>query len=184
MRILSKRQLKELVLYSPQHIARLEKAGQFPKRVTDGVDGAAKLSQTNIYTWADGTQEVRYFDGTFRDDRIWISNRDAAQGEDTRFHKQPPCLKPLDQAPYAAFDISFDRSSYLYITLGVIDTDARAGVLDPAGKPIAGLCTAGVCAAHIPRNGKQYASRLSLGPGSFFGRIAGREAAASCRAAQ
>jgi prophage regulatory protein len=33
MRILSKRQLKELVLYSPQHVARLERAGQFPKRV-------------------------------------------------------------------------------------------------------------------------------------------------------
>lgn len=33
MRILSKRQVKELVLYSPQHIARLEAAGQFPKRV-------------------------------------------------------------------------------------------------------------------------------------------------------
>jgi len=36
MRILSKRQLKELVLYSPQHIARLEKAGQFPLRVQLG----------------------------------------------------------------------------------------------------------------------------------------------------
>jgi prophage regulatory protein len=36
MRILSKRQLKELVLYSPQHIARLEKAGLFPKRVQLG----------------------------------------------------------------------------------------------------------------------------------------------------
>ncbi len=36
MRILSKRQLKELVLYSPQHIARLEKAGSFPKRVRLG----------------------------------------------------------------------------------------------------------------------------------------------------
>lgn len=36
MRLLSKRQLKELVLYSPQHIARLEKAGQFPKRVQLG----------------------------------------------------------------------------------------------------------------------------------------------------
>ena len=36
MRILSKRQLKELVLYSPQHIARLEKAGAFPKRVQLG----------------------------------------------------------------------------------------------------------------------------------------------------
>jgi prophage regulatory protein len=31
MRILSKRQLKELVLDSPQHVARLEKAGEFPK---------------------------------------------------------------------------------------------------------------------------------------------------------
>jgi prophage regulatory protein len=36
MRILSKRQLKELVLYSPQHIARLEKAGTFPRRVALG----------------------------------------------------------------------------------------------------------------------------------------------------
>ena len=36
MRILSKRQLRELVLYSPQHVARLEKAGQFPKRVQLG----------------------------------------------------------------------------------------------------------------------------------------------------
>lgn len=36
MRMLSKRQLKELVLYSPQHIARLEAAGKFPKRVRLG----------------------------------------------------------------------------------------------------------------------------------------------------
>lgn len=36
MRILSKRQVRELVLYSPQHIARLEKAGLFPKRVQLG----------------------------------------------------------------------------------------------------------------------------------------------------
>jgi len=36
MRLLSKRQLKEMVLYSPQHIARLEKAGLFPKRVQLG----------------------------------------------------------------------------------------------------------------------------------------------------
>ncbi len=36
MRILSKRQVKEMVLYSPQHIARLEKVGQFPKRVHIG----------------------------------------------------------------------------------------------------------------------------------------------------
>lgn len=38
MKILSKRQVKELVLYSPQHIARLEAAGQFPKRVRLGAN--------------------------------------------------------------------------------------------------------------------------------------------------
>ncbi|WP_457646494.1 helix-turn-helix transcriptional regulator [Profundibacter sp.] len=36
MRMISKRQLKELVLYSPQHVARLEKAGKFPMRVQLG----------------------------------------------------------------------------------------------------------------------------------------------------
>lgn len=36
MRLLSKRQLREIVLYSPQHIARLEQAGKFPKRVQLG----------------------------------------------------------------------------------------------------------------------------------------------------
>ncbi len=36
MRLLSKRQVKEMVLYSPQHIARLEAAGRFPKRVRLG----------------------------------------------------------------------------------------------------------------------------------------------------
>jgi prophage regulatory protein len=38
MRLLSKRQVKEMVLYSPQHIARLEAAGQFPKRVQLGAN--------------------------------------------------------------------------------------------------------------------------------------------------
>jgi prophage regulatory protein len=38
MRILSKKALKELVLYSPQHVTRLEKAGLFPKRVQLGLN--------------------------------------------------------------------------------------------------------------------------------------------------
>jgi prophage regulatory protein len=36
MRILSKKELRGLVLYSPAHIDRLEKAGRFPKRVQLG----------------------------------------------------------------------------------------------------------------------------------------------------
>jgi prophage regulatory protein len=36
MKLLSKKAVREKVLYSPQHIARLEAAGQFPKRVRLG----------------------------------------------------------------------------------------------------------------------------------------------------
>lgn len=39
MRLLSKRQVLDLVQYSPQHIQRLEHAGQFPKRLKLGNGG-------------------------------------------------------------------------------------------------------------------------------------------------
>ena len=50
MRILSKRQLKELVLYSPQHIARLEKAGEFPKRIQLGPNRVGWVEE-EILNW-------------------------------------------------------------------------------------------------------------------------------------
>ena len=50
MRILSKRQLKELVLYSPQHIARLEKAGKFPKRIQLGANRVGWL-ESEVLEW-------------------------------------------------------------------------------------------------------------------------------------
>lgn len=43
-------------------------------RLHDGADGAARLAQTNIYDWADGSREIRYFDGVLRGDRIVIAN--------------------------------------------------------------------------------------------------------------
>jgi prophage regulatory protein len=36
MKLLSKTQVREMVLYSPAHIARLEADGKFPKRVRIG----------------------------------------------------------------------------------------------------------------------------------------------------
>jgi len=36
MRLLSKKELRAIVLYSPAHIDRLEKSGMFPKRVLLG----------------------------------------------------------------------------------------------------------------------------------------------------
>ena len=52
MRILSKRQVSEIVLYSPQHIARLEKAGKFPKRIRLGLNRVGYL-ESEIFEWID-----------------------------------------------------------------------------------------------------------------------------------
>ena len=58
MRILSKRQLKELVLYSPQHIARLEKAGKFPKRVQLGSNRVGWV-ESEVLDWLQTRLDVR-----------------------------------------------------------------------------------------------------------------------------
>lgn len=58
MRILSKRQLKELILYSPQHVARLEKAGQFPKRVQLGPNRVGWV-EDEVLDWLQSRLEDR-----------------------------------------------------------------------------------------------------------------------------
>lgn len=45
MRLLSKQQVREKVLYSPAHIARLEAAGSFPKRVQLGTGRVGWVEQ-------------------------------------------------------------------------------------------------------------------------------------------
>lgn len=106
-------------------------------------------------------------------------NRHAAEGRDPLFYKDREWLKPLNEAPYAAFDVSFDRSTYLFLTLGGLKTAEDGQVLTAQGQCVPGLYAVGACASSIPQNGKGYASGLSLGPGSFFGRVAGRHAALS-----
>ncbi|MGB0900971.1 helix-turn-helix transcriptional regulator [Halocynthiibacter sp.] len=58
MRILSKRDLKELVLYSPQHVARLEKAGKFPKRVQLGPNRVGWV-ESEVMDWLTERLELR-----------------------------------------------------------------------------------------------------------------------------
>src|SRR5690606_34160472 len=70
-------------------------------------------------------------------------NRHAADGRDPLFYKHPEWLKPLDKAPFAAFDISYDNSLYVYLTLGGLKTTADTEVLDTSGRPIPGLYAAG-----------------------------------------
>lgn len=61
MKVLSKQQVREKVLYSPAHIARLEAAGQFPKRVRLGTARVGWL-ETEVDDWL--RQRIRERDAT------------------------------------------------------------------------------------------------------------------------
>lgn len=53
LKILTKKELREIVPYTPQHIHRLEKAGKFPRRLQLGANRVGwKLS--DIQAWIDG----------------------------------------------------------------------------------------------------------------------------------
>lgn len=104
-------------------------------------------------------------------------NEGARAGADPLYHKHPDWLQPLDKPPYAAFEVSYSNSFYYYITLGGIVTDADTRVLSADGAVVPGLFAAGACVSSISQDGKGYASGLMLGPASYFGRVAGQNAA-------
>jgi 3-oxo-5alpha-steroid 4-dehydrogenase len=114
-------------------------------------------------------------------------NDAAALGEDPTFHKRAPYLQPIGAPPASgigAIDLRVDHGAiYATFTLGGLVTDADGAALDAAANPIAGLYAAGRTAASLAAS--HYASGISLGDGSFFGRRAGRHAAtrAGARAA-
>ncbi|MCV7285500.1 FAD-dependent oxidoreductase [Mycolicibacterium wolinskyi] len=98
-------------------------------------------------------------------------NEGAARGEDPLLHKKPQWLKPI-KSPVGAIDL---RESTGGFTLGGLATTLDAEVLHVSGEPIPGLYAAGRSAAGLAAWG--YASGVSLGDGSFYGRRAGRAAA-------
>jgi 3-oxo-5alpha-steroid 4-dehydrogenase len=102
-------------------------------------------------------------------------NEHAARGGDPDFHKRPPYLVPLGRARR---DRSPGRSARVYAPSlgGLATTDARGR---PSGAVVPGLYAAGRTAASLAAHG--YASGISLGDGTFFGRRAGLHAAAAAR---
>jgi prophage regulatory protein len=72
MRILSKREVKELVLYSPQHIARLEKAGLFPKRVQLGPNRVGWV-EAEVLDWLKNDLSVAKHLSDTPDLRSWVA---------------------------------------------------------------------------------------------------------------
>jgi 3-oxo-5alpha-steroid 4-dehydrogenase len=98
-------------------------------------------------------------------------NDGAARGEDPLLHKKTQWLRPIG-SPVGAIDL---RGSTGGFTLGGLMTTLSAEVLHVSGDPIPGLFAAGRCTAGLAAWG--YASGVSLGDGSFYGRRAGRAAA-------
>jgi succinate dehydrogenase/fumarate reductase flavoprotein subunit len=103
-------------------------------------------------------------------------NQFAAHGEDPAFGKHPDWLKTL-VPPFAAFDLSFGRAVYTGFTLGGLRVTANGEVVTEHGQSIPGLYAAGACASTLAQDSHGYASGLSLGESSFFGRQAGAHAA-------
>ena len=99
-------------------------------------------------------------------------NEGAGRGEDPLLHKKPQWLRPIG-SPVGAIDL---RESTGGFTLGGLATTLDAEVLHVSGDPIPGLFAAGRSAAGLAAWG--YASGVSLGDGSFYGRRAGRAASA------
>jgi succinate dehydrogenase/fumarate reductase flavoprotein subunit len=108
-------------------------------------------------------------------------NRFAAQGADPLFHKRAPHLRPLHSPPYAALDCSTKGSFFGVFTLGGLATRATGEVLDADHRAIPGLFAAGRNTAGLPLEGRCYASGLSIGDATYFGRLAGRSAAKAPR---
>ncbi|MFT5481937.1 MAG: 3-oxo-5alpha-steroid 4-dehydrogenase [Halieaceae bacterium] len=106
-------------------------------------------------------------------------NEHAARGEDPLFHKSEEWLTPIE-GPFAALDCTVGRGAfYPMFTLGGLDTQVTGEVLNPVGRVIKGLYAAGRTTAGVPRRGEGYASGMSVGDVTFFGRLAGKTAAQS-----
>ncbi len=105
-----------------------------------------------------------------------LYNRHAARGEDPLFHKGAPWVRPL-VPPIGAVDLRLGAAPYAPFTLGGLETAIEGAVLDLAGEAIPGLFAAGRTTAGVCSFG--YASGLSIGDSTIFGRLAGVSAAQS-----
>jgi succinate dehydrogenase/fumarate reductase flavoprotein subunit len=106
-------------------------------------------------------------------------NAGAEQGEDPEFHKGKKWLVPLTHPPYAALDMSVGKANYVGFPLGGLRVTIDGEVVAKDGGTIPGLFAAGGCASNIAQDGAGYSSGTCIGEGTFFGRRAGRKAAAA-----
>ena len=105
-------------------------------------------------------------------------NRYATDGQDPTCHKNAKYLTPLNQPPYAAFDLTLGNGAiYATMTFGGLDTLPTGEVITADKTVVPGLYAAGRNSAGLPRCAEGYASGMSIGDATFFGRLAGLSAA-------
>ena len=106
-------------------------------------------------------------------------NSYAEKGDDPEFHKTAKWMKPLVNPPFAALDLTVGNANYVGFPLGGLRVTIDAEVVREDGSVIAGLFAVGGCASNIAQDGPGYSSGTCIGEGTFFGRRAGRKAAAA-----
>ncbi len=105
-------------------------------------------------------------------------NKHARDKQDPEFHKHPDWTEAQDEGPWGAYDLTLGKALYAGFTLGGMRCTVDGEVQREDGAVISGLYAAGACAANIAQTGASYASGTQLAEGSYFGRRAGRHAAA------
>lgn len=105
-------------------------------------------------------------------------NKHARNGEDPQFHKASEWVEAQDQGPWGAYDLTLGKALYAGFTMGGLRVDLDGRVQREDLSVIEGLYAAGACAVNIAQDGLGYSSGTQLAEGSYFGRRAGRHAAA------
>ena len=97
-------------------------------------------------------------------------NQAAAAGEDPAFGKDPEFVVPLTEGPFGAIDLRVAATIYAGFPLGGVTVDESARVLRTDGTAVPGLFAVGRVASSLAA--ARYCSGISLGEGTFFGRVA------------
>ncbi len=105
-------------------------------------------------------------------------NKHAHDKQDPEFSKHPDWVEAQDEGPWGAYDLTLGNALYAGFTLGGMRCTLDGEVQRQDGAVVPGLYAAGACAANIAQTGASYASGTQLAEGSYFGRRAGRHAAA------
>ncbi len=105
-------------------------------------------------------------------------NEAAVTGDDTEFHKGAKWMRPLEKPPFAALCANVGEGFWVGFALGGLKCDIDGHAQRADDSVIEGLYVVGACAANIAQDGTGYSSGTCIGESTYFGRRAGRSAAA------